>query len=176
MDNAFSANGFEALSLCESQAMGQGFAEPSRRTAPSPALPAIAIVATFHGFDLQERPLVSAMAALPGEIVVARSTVALSSAMAGMPVVLVLEQGDPYRPIILGAVQSQSLAAPPDALAVRIDDGERLVLQARREIVLQCGEASITLTRAGKVLIRGHYVLTQATGHNRIKGAAVDIN
>ena len=45
-----------------------------------------------------------------------------------------------------------------------------------REIVLRCGEASITLTRAGKVLIRGTYILTRSSGANRVKGAAVEIN
>ena len=55
-------------------------------------------------------------------------------------------------------------------------DNDRFVVSAEREIVLQCGDASITLTRAGKVLIRGNYVLSQATGYNRIKGAAIDIN
>ena len=50
------------------------------------------------------------------------------------------------------------------------------MLTAEREIVLKCGEASITLTRAGKVLIKGTYVLSRSSGYNKIKGAAVDIN
>jgi uncharacterized protein (DUF2345 family) len=55
-------------------------------------------------------------------------------------------------------------------------DDERVVVTAEREIVLRCGDASITLTRAGKVLIKGTYVLSRARGYNKIKGAAVDIN
>jgi uncharacterized protein (DUF2345 family) len=55
-------------------------------------------------------------------------------------------------------------------------DDQRIVLSAEREITLQCGEASITLTRAGKVLIKGTYVLSRSSGYNKIKGAAVDIN
>ena len=55
-------------------------------------------------------------------------------------------------------------------------DGERLVFTAEREIVLRCGNASITLTRAGKVLITGEYVLTRARGVNRIRGGSVQIN
>ena len=35
---------------------------------------------------------------------------------------------------------------------------ERLTFTAAREIVLQCGRASLVLTRAGKVLVRGAYV------------------
>lgn len=63
-------------------------------------------------------------------------------------------------------------AAGPSAAA----DGERLVLKAGREIVLQCGKASITLTSAGKVIIRGAYVLSRSSGVNRIVGGSVQIN
>jgi hypothetical protein len=55
-------------------------------------------------------------------------------------------------------------------------DGKRIVLSAFEEIVLRCGEASITLTRSGKILIRGEYVSTHSAGVNRIKGATVEIN
>jgi hypothetical protein len=51
-----------------------------------------------------------------------------------------------------------------------------VVLTAEREMVLRCGEASITLTRAGKVIIKGAYIVSRSTGYNKIKGAAVDIN
>jgi len=60
-------------------------------------------------------------------------------------------------------------------VSVQSDDN-RLVLSAEREIVLKCGNASITLTRAGKVLINGTYVVSRSSGYNKIKGAAVDIN
>jgi hypothetical protein len=49
-------------------------------------------------------------------------------------------------------------------------------VSAEREIVLRCGDASITLTRAGKVIIKGRYVVSRSTGYNKIKGATVDIN
>ena len=55
-------------------------------------------------------------------------------------------------------------------------DGKRVVLEAEQEIVLRCGDASITLTRDGKILVRGAYVETHSRGVNRIKGGAVKIN
>jgi hypothetical protein len=55
-------------------------------------------------------------------------------------------------------------------------DGKRFVFTAEDEIVLRCGRASITLTRAGKVLIRGAYLLNRSSGVNRIKGGSVQIN
>lgn len=55
-------------------------------------------------------------------------------------------------------------------------DGKRVVLDADSEVVLRCGDASITLTRDGKILLRGTYVETFSRGVNRIKGGAVKIN
>ena len=55
-------------------------------------------------------------------------------------------------------------------------DGQRVVLNGAKQVELRCGEASIVLTAAGKILIRGTYVLSRSSGANRIKGAFVDIN
>jgi len=82
-------------------------------------------------------------------------------------------------PIIMGVMEPQQqirevCSAEPD-INVQVDD-ERYVIQAEREIVLRCGDASITLTRAGKVIIKGNYILSRSTGYNKIKGAAIDIN
>ena len=71
----------------------------------------------------------------------------------------------------------QPAPGPAKAGAVAVErDGERLTLTADREIVLRCGKASLTLTRAGKVLIRGAYLLSRSSGVNRIKGGSVQIN
>ena len=55
-------------------------------------------------------------------------------------------------------------------------DGKRVRIVGSDEIVLECGNASITLRRNGRVVIRGTYVETASAGTNRIKGAAVRIN
>ena len=62
--------------------------------------------------------------------------------------------------------------------AVVVRDGVEEVLQltAEREIVLRCGKASITLTRAGKVLIRGEYIFSRSTGVNKMKGGSIQLN
>lgn len=102
--------------------------------------------------------------------IAARSAVPVQQLGVGREVVLFFEDGDPARPLILGALQDTHSPVQAEI------DGERLVLSAKREIVLRCGEASITLTAAGKVLIRGNYLLSRSSGANRIKGAAVEIN
>ncbi len=93
----------------------------------------------------------------------------------GREVALTFELGDPERPMVMGALNTElSAAAKPSPQAVA--DGERLVFSAEREIELRCGDASIILTRGGKVIIRGAYVHTQSSGLHRILGAAVKIN
>ena len=66
---------------------------------------------------------------------------------------------------------------PQQPATVSVDeDGERLIVSAREQLVLRCGKASITLTKAGKVLIDGSYVLSRSTGVNRVKGGSVQLN
>lgn len=55
-------------------------------------------------------------------------------------------------------------------------DGKRVVLEGQEEVVLKCGEASITLTSNGKVVIRGKYLLSRSSGVNRILGGSVQVN
>jgi Domain of unknown function (DUF6484) len=129
-------------------------------------------VAEFVAFDAANRFLV----AMPNSAgpVPALSTIGLAASDAGAKVVVALEGGDASRPVIIGRVRNQAPATEPQPL-VRVD-AEKLLLQADREIELRCGDASIVLTRAGKVLIHGAYVLSRSRGANRIKGAYVDIN
>lgn len=110
----------------------------------------------------------------------ARSVVDLHGAHIGRSVVLMFEQADPARPIVMGVLRGAAgwpQAEVPAPAQVEVDaDGERLLVSARTQMVLRCGKASITLTRAGKVLIQGSYVLSRSTGVNRVKGGAVQIN
>ena len=106
-------------------------------------------------------------------------TVAVAAADAGREVALAFERGDPARPIVLGLIHrpvGETGREEGQAHAGITADGERISLTASREIVLRCGAASITLTRAGKVLIRGASLLSRSTGVNRIKGGSVQIN
>jgi hypothetical protein len=101
-----------------------------------------------------------------------RTTVPLGTRDVSRRAVVAFEQGDRNRPIVLGLMLSEE-----DSNKVNVEvDGERVVLAGSREVVLRCGGASITLTKAGKVLIQGEYVSTRSKGANRIKGASVQIN
>jgi hypothetical protein len=98
----------------------------------------------------------------------------------GQSAVVAFENGDCSRPIVLGIVsplQPTAASSAPAGLVVEADaDGRRVRLEAQEEVVLQCGLSSITLKRNGKVVIRGTYIETYASGTNRIKGGNVRIN
>ncbi|MFC6296612.1 hypothetical protein GNF76_08170 [Pseudomonas sp. CCM 7893] len=109
----------------------------------------------------------------PGDTgLAARTTTVLNREDIGAQVALMFEAGDPGRPLVIGRIQR--LETTPPAIAHL--DGERLEFTAEREIVLRCGKASITLTREGKVLIRGTYLSSRSSGVNRVKGGSVQIN
>ncbi|HZN61891.1 MAG TPA: DUF6484 domain-containing protein [Planctomycetota bacterium] len=102
----------------------------------------------------------------------ARSAALLKPSHVGRDVVLAFEEGDPSKPVVLGVIQ---VPEPESGIQAEVD-GDRLTIEGRKEVVLRCGKASITLTRVGKVLIRGSYVLSRSSGVNRIKGGSVQIN
>lgn len=109
---------------------------------------------------------------------VARTIIDLCGPHIGHSVVLMFEGADPAKPIVMGILRDGKewpLAEQPSHVEVDAD-GERLIVSAKQQVVLRCGEASITLTKAGKVLIKGTYVLTRSSGVNRIKGGSVQIN
>jgi hypothetical protein len=134
------------------------------------------VIGVLAGIDEGGSPLV----AFPGNpqptAVVARCTAALNSDHIGREVALLFEHGDPTRPLVIGPVQKPNGSPRQSSQVTAALDGESLVLKADKEIVLKCGKASITLTKAGKVLIRGTYLLSRSSGVNRIKGGSVQWN
>lgn len=159
--------------------------------APSYQLAVLSLskVGWVAGVDGEGNPLVD----FPGSSgpVCARSIVPLdagaiqNAAATRQGAVLIFEGGDERLPILLGLLHKPSstpildtlLSEPlPREQTEATLDGKRVVLEGKDEIVLRCGQSSITLRRNGKVLIRGVQVETQATGTNRIKGGSVQIN
>ncbi len=133
-------------------------------------------LAVLHGFDLLDQPVLSSLSAHPGELVSARSATPLLHQHIGRQVLVLFADGDTRQPIITGVIETQPLRQAATTPAAVVADGTRQLIEAEREVVLRCGDASITLTRAGKVIIKGHYILSRSSGANKIKGAAVDIN
>ena len=141
-------------------------------------------VGTLADLSAAGDPLVKVSSARNGALVEARSCVPLGVSDVGRSVVVVFEEQSTDKPIIVGVLGGTRGPATESVLPLEVGltqttvdvDGQRIVLTAQEEVVLKCGKASITLTRAGKILIRGAYVSSHSTGVNRIKGSSVEIN
>jgi hypothetical protein len=108
----------------------------------------------------------------------ARTIVDLGARDIGKAVALVFEGGSPHHPIAIGLLHGSDawpLAARPAEVEVDAD-GLRMQISAKRELILKCGKASITLTQLGGISIRGTSVLSEASGLHRIRGASVELN
>ncbi len=136
------------------------------------------VIGLLLSIDPQGKPLV----AFPGNpeetAISARTTTQMQIEDVGCEVALMFEGGDPRLPLIIGKIQHGSVEKSPEEYhsALAELDGESIVLSARQNITLKCGKASITLTKAGKVILRGAYLLSRSSGVNRIKGGSVQIN
>lgn len=115
----------------------------------------------------------------------ARTALARSERVeAGMAVLLAFENGDPARPIIAGVVRDTMLPAKAALPVGRkrgtqdelIVDGQAISITAEQEVVIRCGDSSITLTKDGRIVLKGKEIVSRASGVNKIKGAAVNIN
>jgi hypothetical protein len=162
--------------------------------------PGEVVIGEIEGLSAGGGPLVNFPQNGGQQPVVAMSTVAINAEHKGRQVALLFSAGDLNRPLIIGLIHSplqdliDSFEVTPDhgegvprvadspALQqtdTRVEadvDGKRVVIEGQDEVVLKCGEASITLTRAGKIIIRGRYLLNRSTGINRILGGSVQIN
>ena len=164
------------------------------------------IIGVFSGLNEQGQPLVNFAYNNAKSPITAISSIGLRPSQSGRQVALLFVDGDFNKPMIMGLIHSQldeilenlelsipenekteleqSEASQPETheekeLSKTDDafvDGKRVVLEGKEEIVLKCGEASITLTKAGKILIRGKYLLNRSSGVNRIMGGSVQVN
>jgi uncharacterized protein DUF6484 len=161
------------------------------------------VIGVFTGLNEQGKPLVNFAYNVANHPIVAITSVSLNQKQTDRQVALMFEEGDIEKPIIMGVIHNQlddildnfefttedntqeedsRIASEnnDNELLEKHDnaylDGKRVVLEGKEEIVLKCGDASITLTKAGKILIRGKYLLNRSTGVNRIMGGSVQVN
>ncbi|WP_188151026.1 DUF6484 domain-containing protein [Teredinibacter waterburyi] len=169
-------------------------AEPNNSPVPSGEV----VIATCIGLD-QGRPLLRfSQSSLPSQPVMAQSTQAVTPNQVGRQAAVVFVGGNIEQPLIIGFIYSQldslldSYSSAPlelhkpaeeDGLEKSaqlptdiVVDGKNVTIDAKEQIVLQCGESSITLTKSGKIMIRGKYVLSRSSGVNRILGGSVQVN
>jgi hypothetical protein len=151
---------------------------PEKRTRQLPQTAAV-VTGVLVGFSNEGRTPLVTFAGQPGSAALAaRATLDLHAAHVGSEVVLVFADGDPQQPIVMGVLRQQdtnALERRPGNVEVDAD-GERMIVAAREQLVLRCGRATLTLTKAGKVIIEGTYISSRATGVQRIKGGSIQLN
>jgi len=156
------------------------------------------IIGTLTSFNANGEPCVSFFDV--NKDIVAISTVGLSKSSIGRKVALLFSNGNINAPVIMGLIHNPLYEMLEKSAQIRqrtdnqcsennkvllsddIDvedvliDGNKITFDAKEMIVLKCGESSITLTKSGKILIRGNYLLNRSTGVNRIMGGSVQVN
>lgn len=136
------------------------------------------VIGIFLSINHEGNPIV----AFPGNhletAIPARSTISLDKDDVGKEIALLFENGNPLKPLIIGKIHHANSAKQHQEIEQNSAelDGEHIVLSAKQTITLKCGKASITLTKAGKIILRGAYLLSLSSGVNRIKGGSVQIN
>ena len=158
--------------------LGDTRTQPSRTSRSSGVFTGLVIGELLAIAEEGSTPLVRYPVQEGPAAIAAQTLVDLREPHIGCRVALMFEGADPRRPVIIG-VMHEGRVAPSSSNAgnVEIDvDGEQLIVSAREQLVLRCGNASITLTKAGKVLIKGTYVSSRSSGVNRITGGSVQLN
>ena len=160
-------------------------------------LPGEIIIGSLVAVDNEHRPLVDFAENITDAPLLALTTVEVHKKHIGRQVALLFANGNPKSPVIMGLIHSPldlilenhmhdaqaetgvaaEVTLPVSAIAGDLKvDGKKVVIEASDEIELKCGESSIVLTRAGKIIIRGKYLLSRSSGVNRIMGGSVQIN
>lgn len=111
----------------------------------------------------------------PGNVArLALQTFEIKAEHIGRQVTLQFVDGDVMQPVVAGIVwDGQASTSTTVDLSV---DSDKLTLSAKREIVLKCGKASITLKRNGTIVVHGTNLESRASGVNKIRGRAIQLN
>lgn len=160
-------------------------------------LPGEIIIGLLISIDQDNKPLVDFAENNSSTPLVALTTVEIHKKHIGRQVALLFANGNPESPVIMGLIHSPldiilenhqqnessqdgkdteiTSSALPNKNEFKID-GKKVVIEAMDEIEFKCGESSIVLTKEGKILIRGKYLLSRSSGVNRILGGSVQVN
>lgn len=168
--------------------------------------PSAIVIGSLVDIDADGKPLVNFADNPDNKPLFALTTLSLSRQDISRKVALLFNNGDLTQPVIMGlihnpldeilqnfeltpVVESETNPFPEAAekqhkpADIKRDkdeqvfvDGKHVVIEGAEEVTFKCGKASITLTKAGKILIRGTYLLNRSTGVNRIMGGSVQVN
>jgi hypothetical protein len=164
------------------------------------------VIGIIVGLDADGRPLVDFNNNPESNSIVAITTSPITKRHLSRQVALLFNNGDLNQPVIIGLIHNPldelienfelTLADHENAdpfpecddevrnqAEIKTEennhvyvDGKQVCIEGSEEVTFKCGKASITLTKSGKILIRGTYLLNRSTGVNRIMGGSVQVN
>lgn len=105
---------------------------------------------------------------------VAEQAIPSSQDLPGSAVLLVFEAEDRHRPIITGFVRDRLV--PETSAAEQRIRAAKIVLEGEQELVLSCGQGTLTMTADGRIVIKGTRLTSRASESNKVRGAVVLIN
>ncbi|MBL1259855.1 MAG: hypothetical protein COB33_004895 [Thiotrichaceae bacterium] len=155
-------------------------------------IPGEIVIGTMAGINEQGQPLVDFPINTTGHPLVAITTLSLDQQHTGRQVALLFSNGNIHNPVVMGLIDSplqgmlerfnpsQMDNHPETNTEFKVDnvhiDGHKLIFEAKEEIVFQCGESSIILSKDGKISLRGTKISSRSTGKNQIMGASIHLN
>lgn len=85
--------------------------------------------------------------------------------------------------VVKPRTESENIQVLLDALLSAVCEPTRnarrrktVAIEAEEDLTLRCGKSSITLTKDGKVIVRGTKIVSRATHENKIRGAQISLN
>lgn len=181
-------------------------ADPENQTPFAGNTAGIIVLGFIVDLDNQGRPLVDFGDNPSPDPLIALTTSSINKSHISKQVALLFNNGDLNQPVIMGfihnpldellenfeltpaeydntdggeeipkEVRKQAEIKRQDDNQVYVD-GKQVCIEGAEEVTFKCGKASITLTKSGKILIRGTYLLNRSTGVNRIMGGSVQVN
>jgi hypothetical protein len=94
------------------------------------------------------------------------------ASLAGASVLMVFEDANPFRPIILGPLFDRISSFPKTPS----QSPNNAMVEAQEEILLRCGESSLSMKKDGKIVLKGRTIVSRASRTNKMRGALVAIN
>ena len=162
------------------------------------------VLGELNAIDENGQPLVTFSLARRHGPISALATIPITAQHIGRQVGLLFAQNSERTPVIVGVIHnafhslldnieiaevnedeelfgaSTKTGKSPDLISDEsnnvVVDGKKIILEGKEEVVLRCGESSITLQKNGKISIRGKYLLNRSSGVNRILGGSVQVN
>ena len=147
-------------------------------SADFPPRPAGILIGTIVEIHPSGLPVIEIMdpAYASDKPILAQAICSLAVLKVGRQCAVSLTAGEKPTAIVLGQLQSTVFGVSDSAEIIVSDTEGKIDIQADSEINLRCGKATLRMTAAGLVEIRGEKVVSHSSGLNRIRGGSVKLN